>query len=75
MNQPPTTLLKASVQLTKGNLLCLMDIGYLSDINKEPTHTTFYDYLQHSNRSNRWCFNYVDIPQDYELLLSDMMEG
>jgi hypothetical protein len=75
MNQPPTTLLKASVQLTKDNLLWMTDKGYFSEIAQEPTYKTFSDYLQRSERSNRWCFNYVDIPQDYELLLSDMMEG
>jgi hypothetical protein len=75
MNQPPTTLLKASVQLTRGNLLWLTDTGYFTEVSREPPHTTFYNNLQQSERPNRWCFDYVDIPKDYELLLSDMMEG
>ncbi len=42
--------------------------------NSSRQHDTIHDFIK-DNDQNRWCYDYVDIPQDYEPLLCDLTKG
>jgi hypothetical protein len=71
----PNTLLKATVEKARRNLLWLTDTGLFVRQDITSVHDSFHELLQDKDRRNPWCYQHVQIPQIYDSLLSDIQDG
>jgi hypothetical protein len=71
----PHTILKASVRRTKRNRLWLIDTGTLMSNSPSPLYDSFESYILSNTHVNTWCFQWLDVPNDYGPLLQDIIKG
>jgi hypothetical protein len=71
----PETIVKASVQKARHNLLWLIDTGTFATQEKPKAYESFHELLQDIDRPNSWCYQYVHLPSTYDSLLLDIQEG
>jgi hypothetical protein len=71
----PSHLLKASVQQLKNQRLCLLDTGNFHVPSVTIRHHCFWSFTQNTITMNKWCFDWVDLPESYQQLLADISQG
>jgi hypothetical protein len=71
----PTPLLKASVKLTKGYFLWLIDTGTFENPFSRETYYSIYEYIDSTVTQNLWCYDNMTVPNDYSPLLQDIRNG
>jgi hypothetical protein len=75
INRLPNTILKASVRQTQRNKLWLIDTGTLMTNNPTPIYDSFESYILSNTHINEWCFQWLDLPDNYGPLLHDIING
>jgi hypothetical protein len=66
----PKILLKASIRKNRAHHLWLIDIGVSEDATS--IYSTFEDNIMESSTTNKWCYQFLNLPTDYAALLNDI---
>jgi hypothetical protein len=71
----PTPLQKTSVKHSKKNVLWLIDTGTFEGALPQETYDSIYEYIDCSVTQNHWCYDNIEVPNDYRPLLQDIKNG